>query len=242
MISGTGEAEELVGREFFARGSLEVAPELLGLVLAHRSDEGTVAGVITEVEAYTGSTDPASHAWRGRTARNGVMFGPPGHAYVYFTYGMYFCVNLVTFTPDDASAVLLRAARVTVGAELAGRRRAAARRRPRGAAGDASEAGPVIPVRELARGPGLLCLALGIDRTLDGADVCTDDSPLRVLAPAGWVPFPAAAIAAGPRVGVSQAADRPWRFWLAGDPSVSAYRRLTPRRPGQGKPVTGPGR
>ena len=113
-----------------------------------------------------GASDPASHAYRGRTARNAVMFGPPGHAYVYFTYGMHFCVNVVCLGDGSASAVLLRAGAVIAGEELA---RA---RRTRGTA--------VVPYRDLARGPARLCQALDIDRSQDGADVCVPGSPLRV--------------------------------------------------------------
>src|SRR5581483_3746160 len=118
------------------------------------------------VEAYHGEADPASHAYRGMTRRNAVMFGPPGHAYVYFTYGMHFCVNLVCLLEGSASAVLLRAGVVIEGEDLA---RA---RRTRGAVRVAD--------RDLARGPARLCQALDIDRSLDGADVCAVDSPLRI--------------------------------------------------------------
>ncbi len=111
-------------REVFARSAIEVAPTLLGCVLEHETSEGLVAVVLTEVEAYQGEADPASHAYRGRTARNAVMFGPPGHAYVYFTYGMHFCVNLVCQPEGTASAVLLRAGRVIAGVEVAVARRA----------------------------------------------------------------------------------------------------------------------
>ncbi|MCW2909577.1 MAG: DNA-3-methyladenine glycosylase, partial [Actinomycetia bacterium] len=117
----------LLPREFFAGPSLQVAPRLLGCVLEHHSPAGLVAVELTEVEAYEGSADPASHSYRGRTARNGVMFGPPGHAYVYFTYGMHFCVNLVCLPEGTASAVLLRAGRVIEGAPLAATRRLAGR-------------------------------------------------------------------------------------------------------------------
>jgi DNA-3-methyladenine glycosylase len=232
-------------RAFFDRPALAVAPELLGCVLWHARPEGTVAAVITEVEAYAGQADPASHAFRGQTARNAVMFGPPGHAYVYFTYGIHFCVNLVCEPAGKSSAVLLRAGRVIEGAELA----AARRLRSRAAAGRAAAggraatgrrgAGPGIADRDLARGPGRLCQALGIDRSLDGADVCAADSPIGVGTPPGWAPAAADAISRGPRVGISQAAEVPWRFWLAGEPSVSSYRRSAPRR-GRAKPVTGP--
>ena len=102
----------LIPRDFFARFSVQVAPELLGCVIEHQTAAGLVAIELTEVEAYAGASDPASHAYRGKTARNAVMFGPPGHAYVYFTYGMHFCVNLVCLGDPNASAVLLRAGRV----------------------------------------------------------------------------------------------------------------------------------
>jgi DNA-3-methyladenine glycosylase len=200
----------LVPREFFARHAEHVAPELLGCVLEHETDDGLVAVEITEVEAYAGEADPASHAWRGRTARNGVMFGPPGHAYVYFTYGMHFCVNLVCLPEGAANAVLLRAGRVIEGEELARARRAAA-----------------ISARDLARGPARLCQALDIDRDLDGADVCDAGSPLRIRAASGAT---GSTVRSGPRIGISRAAEVPWRFWLDGEPTVSTYRPHVPRR------------
>jgi DNA-3-methyladenine glycosylase len=206
----------LLPREMFARGAVDVAPTVLGCVLEHETPEGLVAVALTEVEAYQGAADPASHAYRGRTARNAVMFGPPGHAYVYFTYGMHFCVNLVCQPPGTASAVLLRAGRVIAGAELAARRRAAGR----------ELAGRGIPERDLARGPARLCKALGITRAQDGADVCDPASPLRVRWPDQREKLD---ISQGPRVGISVATDVPWRFWLTGDPTVSVYRPYTPR-------------
>jgi DNA-3-methyladenine glycosylase len=213
----------LLPRETLARGSVDVAPALLGCVIEHETAEGLVAVALTEVEAYQGQADPASHAYRGRTARNAVMFGPPGHAYVYFTYGMHFCVNLVCLPEGTASAVLLRAGRVIQGEDLARARR--------------TTAGPAG--RDLARGPARLCQALAISRAQDGADVCDPASPLRVRWPAqaGEVPLAGAAISSGPRVGISAAADLPWRFWVTGDPTVSVYRPYTPRRPRQ-KPVS----
>ena len=130
-----------IPRDFFARHAVEVAPDLLGCVLEHQTADGLVAVELTEVEAYEGQSDPASHAYRGKTRRNAVMFGPPGHAYVYFTYGMHFCVNLVCLGEGgSASAVLLRAGAVIAGEDLA------RSRRTRGAASVAS--------RDLARGPG----------------------------------------------------------------------------------------
>ena len=226
----------LIPRDFFARPSVEVAPDLLGCVLEHETADGLVAVELTEVEAYAGRSDPASHAYRGKTQRTAVMFGPPGHAYVSFTYGMHFCVNIVCLGQQgSASAVLLRAGAIIAGEDLA---RA---RRTRGpvAEGPISE-GPVsrgrarIAPRDLARGPARLCQALGIDRALDGADVCVAGTPLRMLSGAGN-PARSAKIAAGPRVGVSSAAEIPWRFWYDGDPTVSVYRPHVPRRP---KPVT----
>ena len=228
-----GSEGAVLPREFFARPAPEVAPGLLGCVLRRVSPEGTVAAVITEVEAYAGLTDPASHAYRGRTARNEVMFGPPGHAYVYFTYGMHFCVNLVCEPPGAVSAILLRAGRITDGADLAAARRWS---RP----GHESGAVPPEarhPERDLARGPARLCQALGIDRALNGADAVDPGSPLRVSAAPGG-PVPAAKVCAGPRVGISQAVDVPWRFWLDGDDSVSPYRKFTPRR-SRAESVTG---
>jgi DNA-3-methyladenine glycosylase len=218
-----GHAVDLIARDFFDRPADEVAPALLGCVLEHETDEGLVAVELTEVEAYAGETDPASHAYRGMTGRNAVMFGPPGHAYVYFTYGMHFCVNVVCMPEGIARAVLLRAGRVVEGEPLARLRRASRR----------AEAGrpSVIHERDLARGPARLCQALAIDRTQNGADFCSPASELRlrpadpglragVARAAGEAP----AIEAGPRVGISAAADIPWRFWVANDPTVSAYR------------------
>ena len=213
----------LIPRDFFARPSVPVAPDLLGCVLEHQTEAGLVAVELTEVEAYAGASDPASHAYRGRTARNAVMFGPPGHAYVYFTYGMHFCANLVCLGNGSASAVLLRAGRIIEGDELARARRS------RGAA--------AVPFRDLARGPARLCQALDIDRSLDGADVCVADSPLRVRWPGASTTLRSAQkkIVTGPRVGVSSAAEVPWRFWIEGEPTVSPYRPAMPRRR---RPVT----
>jgi DNA-3-methyladenine glycosylase len=209
----------LIPRDFFARLSVPVAPDLLGCVLEHQTEAGLVSVELTEVEAYAGASDPASHAYRGKTARNAVMFGPPGHAYVYFTYGMYFCVNLVCLGNGSASAVLLRAGRIIEGEELA------RSRRTRGRA--------AIPFRDLARGPARLCQALDIDLSQDGTDVCVPESPLRMRWPEASTTARSAQrkVASGPRVGISRAAEVPWRFWWEGDPTVSAYRPAVPRRP-----------
>jgi DNA-3-methyladenine glycosylase len=198
-------------REFFARPATEVGPELLGCVLRHEKPDGAVAVELTEVEAYMGSADPASHAYRGQTPRNAVMFGPPGHAYVYFTYGMHFCVNLVCQLEGSASAVLLRAGRIVAGEELARERRPSSRRDS-----------------DLASGPARLCQALGIDMSQNGVDVCTEGSPLLVTR--STTDSYERKICQGPRVGISSAADLPWRYWIDGDGTVSAYRAHVPRK------------
>ena len=189
-----------------------MAPELLGCLLTARSAQGAVTVRITEVEAYAGALDPASHAYRGRTARNAVMFGPPGHAYVYFIYGMHYAVNVVCMPDGISEAVLVRAGEVVDGFELARARRPATR-------ADA----------DLARGPGRLASALGLTRELDGADLCEPLGPL-TLEPGK--PVDAVLIRSGPRVGISRAADLPWRFFIDGDPTVSPYRRAKAAEPG----------
>ncbi|OIJ63142.1 DNA-3-methyladenine glycosylase [Streptomyces mangrovisoli] len=193
--------------DLLAHPAEEVAPELLGTVLTCKSPEGTVSIAITETEAYSGAADPASHAYRGRTPRNAVMFGPAGHLYVYRSHGLHWCANVVTGTEGIASAVLIRAGRVIKGEDLARKRR-----------------GETIESRRLARGPGNFCQALGITAEHNGADLLTGAS---VVLSEGE-PVPAALIQAGPRVGVSKAHDWQHRFYLAGDPTVSAY-RLSPR-------------
>ncbi|MEU6487100.1 DNA-3-methyladenine glycosylase [Streptomyces sp. NPDC046887] len=199
-------------RDFFDRPVLEVAPDLLGRTLVRMTDDGPIELRLTEVEAYAGEDDPGSHAYRGRTARNAVMFGPPGHAYVYFTYGMWHCLNLVCGPEDRASGVLLRAGEVRVGQELARKRRVSAR-----------------SDKELAKGPARLATALDVDRTLDGTDTCAGpDSPLTVLTGA---PVPVDQVSSGPRTGVGgEGAAHPWRFWIDGDSTVSPYRAHAPRR------------
>ena len=183
---------------------LEVAPRLLGGVLRH----GDVAVRVTEVEAYDGADDPGSHAHRGRTARNAVMFGEPGHLYVYFTYGMHHCCNVVAGPQGQAGAVLLRAGEVVGGHAVARSRR-----------GQASD-------RDLARGPARLCQALGLTRDHDGADLT---APPLSLTPGE----PVTGYETGPRVGLRGAPDRPWRFWIPGEPTVSSYRPARPLRGGR---------
>ena len=177
----------------------QVAPLLLGAVLRH----GEVAVELTEVEAYAGPRDPASHAFRGPTPRNEVMFGPPGHLYLYFSYGMHWAANVVCGPDGTAGGCLLRAGEVVDGVEVARERRHGA------------------PDRDLARGPGRLTQALGLSQEHRGLDLFAA-GPVR-LEPV--VDAHVLEVATGPRVGVSQAADVPWRFWVAGSRYVSAYKR-----------------
>ena len=191
--------------------ALEVAPALLGGLLTTRRADGRVTVRITEVEAYEGERDPGSHAYRGQTARNAVMFGRAGHLYVYRHLGLHHCVNLVCGPVGTASAVLLRAGEVVRGAEVALARRTAA--------------GACRSSVDLARGPARLAVALGLDGTENGADVVAHGGGVSLVLPS----TPASDRATGPRVGVSglggEATRFPWRFWIAGDPTVSAYRR-----------------
>ncbi|HLR94606.1 MAG TPA: DNA-3-methyladenine glycosylase [Jiangellaceae bacterium] len=202
----------VMDRQCLTGSALDIAPQLLGCVLWHESPEGRVAVRLTEVEAYLGAEDPGSHAYRGRTARNAVMFGSAGHIYVYFTYGMHWCANVVCGLDGVASAVLMRAGDVVAGLELARSRRPAARRD-----------------RDLARGPARLTTALGLRGEHNGADLCTEAS-----SPGSPILVPGdeheAQVNSGPRVGLRQAADEPWRFWLDGASSVSTYRPHVDRR------------
>ncbi|MFI2510564.1 DNA-3-methyladenine glycosylase [Streptomyces sp. NPDC018972] len=193
--------------EDLAHAAEEVAPKLLGAILTHETPEGTVSITITETEAYSGAADPASHAYRGKTPRNAVMFGPAGHLYVYRSHGLHWCANIVTGTDGIASAVLIRAGRITEGEGLARKRRGAKVESPR-----------------LARGPGNFCQALGITAEHNGADLLTG----ALVTLSEGEPVPDELIRVGPRVGVSKAHDWQHRFYLAGDPTVSAY-RLSPR-------------
>jgi DNA-3-methyladenine glycosylase len=208
LTSPAGSFGPVLPRSFYARPVLEVARDLLGAVVTH----GPVAVRLTEVEAYAGAHDPASHAFRGQTTRNAVMFGRAGHAYVYFTYGMHFCMNLVTGPAGHASAVLLRA-----GAVIAGLDDARARR-------------PRATDRDLARGPARLTLALDVDRSCDGVDVTDGATRLQVRR---GRPTGDADVRWGPRVGIRAAAELPWRAWIDGEPTVSAYRPHMARKTGR---------
>lgn len=220
---------------YFDRPVLEAAPALLDAHLVSLVEGERVAVRLTEVEAYDGADDPGSHAYRGRTARNATMFGPPGLVYVYFTYGMHFCANLVCGPPGQAHAVLLRAGEVVEGLATARRRRYGAPTAggpSHGQAGGPSDGQAAqLADRRLASGPANLARTLGLGRAHDGVDTTAPDAPL-------WVELlevvaPTARIRTGPRVGVAgaggDARTYPWRFWLDGEPTVSAYRPAVKR-------------
>jgi DNA-3-methyladenine glycosylase len=181
----------LLTREFFARSVHEVAPELIGVTLLVAG----VGGTIVEVEAYD-QDDPASHGFRGRTARTVAMFGPPGHAYVYRSYGIHWCLNLVCAKEGRAEAALVRALEPTRGLETM--------RERRGLEG----------ARSLCSGPGKLCQALGISRVHDG--LALDEPPFELVARETEP-----ALAVGPRIGITRAVEQPWRYGLAGSPFLS---------------------
>lgn len=202
-------------RELLSGDARRVAPRLLGSVLTHHSHEGTVAVRITEVEAYMGPgdsshPDPGSHTFRGPTARNAPMFGPAGHLYVYFTYGMHYCANIVCGPAGTASAVLLRAGEVVEGQHIALVRRPTSK-----------------SALDLASGPARLATTLALTTADSGRDALADPFELRLPS------VPAPVFSSGPRVGVSGdggSATYPWRFWLPGDPTVSRYKAAKVRR------------
>ena len=190
-----------VPRAFYARDPREVAPELLGKVLVHGGREAR----LVEVEAYCGADDPGSHAFRGETPRVRTMFGPAGHLYVYFTYGMHWCANVVCGSAGTAGAVLLRGAAPTAGIEAMREARPRARRD-----------------RDLTSGPAKLCQAFGIDGSFDGADVVRGDRGVRLVDDGAAPPV---APASSTRIGLSAGADLPWRWYVPGDPCVSGRPR-----------------
>jgi DNA-3-methyladenine glycosylase len=201
-------------RRFFARDSREVAPELLNKVLVH----GRRAVRIVEVEAYAGGEDPGSHAYRGRTPRTAVMFGPPGHLYVYFTYGMHWCSNVVCGLDGQAGAVLLRAGEPLADVEGMERDRPAARRR-----------------QDLTNGPAKLCQALGIDGALHGADLLAGGDSW--LLDDGTPPPSEPGVST--RIGLTAGHEHPWRWYVPDSPFVSRG-RLGPRRPSRSSSATIP--
>ncbi|WP_113717433.1 DNA-3-methyladenine glycosylase [Arthrobacter dokdonensis] len=204
--------------ELLQRPATEVAPYLLGALVRHETPEGPVVVRLTEVEAYLGPAnspdpDPGAHSYRGQTNRNAVMFGPPGHLYVYFTYGMHYCANLVCRPVGTSSGCLMRAGEIVEGLELARSRRPTAKRD-----------------YELAQGPARLTKAMGISAVHNGLPALGGE--VTVTLPAE----PSTRVMTGPRVGISGpggTVDYPWRFWIDGDPTVSRFKPgvvRTPRR------------
>lgn len=225
-------------RRWLERPTLEVAPSLLGWRLVRDDASGRRVGRIVELEAYIGEDDRASHARFGRTARNEVMYGPPGRAYVYLVYGMHDCLNIVTEAAGRPAAVLVRAVEPLEGSELmrASRaRRALDRRRatasfagrPSAAIADRAHGGRAprrpVPDDRLAAGPGLVCAAFDLDRALTGHDLFAAGAAIRLEPPLAGEPPPV--VVTGPRVGIAYAhapwTERPWRFATAGNPAVS---------------------
>ena len=190
-----------LSRDFYARGALEVAPDLLNKVLV--APDGR-AGRIVEVEAYRGADDPGSHGFRGPTKRNATMFGPPGHLYVYFTYGMHWCANVVVETEGVAAAVLLRALTPIQGLDSIYAARGPAARTE----------------RDLCSGPAKLTQALGIDGTLDGANLVTGDLSVTILDD-GQLPPRVPVVTT--RIGLTNGADLPWRYYVEGTADISRH-------------------
>lgn len=208
---------QVPGPSWYAREVHDVARDLLGAFVTRRSSQGEVTLRLTEVEAYAGAVDPASHAYRGRTERNRSMFGDPGRLYVYRHLGLHHCVNVVCGPAGTASGILLRAGEVVAGAELARARRTAT--------------GRCDSDRQIARGPARLAVALAIDRQDDGVGVTDAEGAVVVHLPVDPLPR---TIASGPRVGVGGEGADPerfaWRSWLVDEPTVSAYRPVGRRR------------
>lgn len=202
-------------REFYDRPTLDVARDLLGSVLVHRSHGVVTSGLIVEVEAYVGESDPACHAAPGRTRRNAPLYGPPGFSYVYLNYGIHSLVNAVTEPEHHPAAVLIRALAPLDGVATM------RRRRDRQVKGRPSTRGSVLDEASLCRGPGNLTMAMGI--TLD--DNQLDLSGTRLFVEHGGMPV--GDICWGPRIGIRVGTDRRWRAWVAGHPAVSAHQRST---------------
>ncbi len=210
-----GGAPRRLRRAFFDRPTLDVAADLIGKVLVHAAPDGLSAGVIVEVEAYVGESDPACHAAPGPTARNAPLYGPPGIAYVYLNYGLHYLTNAVTEAEGAPAAVLLRALEPIEGLEAMARRR-----------------GRPMPAHHLCRGPGNLSRAMGVSGAHNRIDLEGDRL---------WIEdrgIPTGERRWGPRIGIRVGVDRPWRCWVAGHPAVSGARRLNDR--GLSAPGAGP--
>jgi DNA-3-methyladenine glycosylase len=212
---------------FYNRPTLQIAEELLGKVLVHRTPEGIASGMIVETEAYIGEDDPACHAAPGPTRRNAPLYGPPGLSYVYLNYGIHYLVNAVTEAEGHPAAVLIRALSPIDGVPLMVARRSGAFRRMAQGSGLTAHGGParpngVIAQCDLCRGPGNLTRALGVAASENGLDLSAsrltiEDRALRVCE-----------VSRGPRIGIRVGVDRPWRFWITDHPAVSGQRRGAP--------------
>ena len=196
----------MLPRSFYARPAPDVARDLLGRVVEVEGLDGLVAVRIVETEAYAGEDDPASHAWRGPTPRSSIMFGPPGHAYVYFSYGMHWALNVVCAPEGRAAAVLLRAGEVLEGIEVARSRRRAG-----------------VATARLASGPANLAACLGLDGASNGVDLTRASSPVRLRR---GIATPDDRVAEGPRIGITRAVDVAWRYRVGGDAHVSGASSL----------------
>ena len=196
----------ILPQDFYRRATLDVARDLLGKVLVHRTADGVTAGTIVEVEAYVGEEDPACHAAAGPTTRNAPLYGPPGHAYVYLNYGLHEMVNAVTEPAGFPAAVLLRALEPVEGLALMHERRDRARWR---------KGKPPVKDAHLCRGPGNLTLAMGIDRSLDATPLF---APPLTIEDRGVV---IGAVSWGPRIGITKGVEHAWRGCVAGHASVS---------------------
>jgi DNA-3-methyladenine glycosylase len=204
-------------REFYLGPPEEVAKQLLGKLIVRRLDGRTLSGRIVELEAYQGGADPAAHAFSGRTARNEVLFGPPGHAYVYFIYGMYHCLNVSCEPEGQAGCVLFRALEPVDGLDAMARLRGL---------------DPGVDARLLTSGPGRMCDALGLTRAAhNGMDVTDPRSELQIVDDG----FPRPAIVASPRIGIQKAADWMLRFFIEGNRFVSGPKRQAAASQSDGK-------
>ncbi len=194
-------------RVYYQAPTLVIARDLVGKTLWRRDAAGLVGGVIAETEAYISAVDPASHNYTRPTRRAAVMYGAPGHAYIYQIFGVHYCLNVVTEPEGESAAVLIRALLPTVGIELM-----------------ASRWPPGRPPRDLARGPGRVCRSLALTVRDNGADLTGDD--LWISETPGGPPFGAGAVATSTRIGIARGVDLPWRFFARGSPAVSGPRRL----------------
>jgi DNA-3-methyladenine glycosylase len=201
-------------RSFYDRPTLDVARDLIGTVLVHNRRGTLTSGIIVEVEAYIGESDPACHAAPGRTARNLPLYGQPGHAYVYLNYGIHYMVNVVTESEGDPAGILIRALEPLTGIDVMRRRRA------RGAVGRAPRAASTLATHLLCSGPGNLTMAMGITLAENAIDLCGDTLYIEDHARGPY----ATGLAWSPRIGINVGTDRPWRVYLEGHPSVSGRR------------------